>query len=230
MSDTRGIIKYMCINKEFTDVIDKYPDSINQILDGLFMYGNIDDIEKHIGSLDLDESNLLSNNTVIYITSDQAKIKLAFQYRVISEGSVYKILKANYKYIQYVADLQINVCRVIFENVVSFKFILEEFLKIKYTYEDIIYSKYRGCYLLGILIDKSAEPNSVINWMNVLFGVNKQLLIKFMRISDYTILSDNDDSELHQKIIKYLTGRKLIKEVRDSDPYLIKLLDICKDT
>lgn len=224
-----GIIKYMCINKQFADVIEKYSDNKQQLLNGLFTYGSSDDIEKYISSINIDDTLSLSKNVVLYITSDQVKIKLAFQYQVISASSVYQILKANYKYIQYISDLQINVCRVVLENAVPFKFILEEFLKAKYTYEDIIRSRYNGCYLLGILIDKNVEPNDVISWMNVLFGVNVTLLIKFMRISDYTVLSDNDDSDLHQKIIKYLTGRKLLKEVRDSDPYLVKLLDICKD-
>ncbi len=225
-----GMIKYMCINKEFADVIEKYPNNKQQILDGLFIFGNSGDIEKYISLVTVNDCYMLSKSTILYITSDQAKIKLAFQYKVMSEGSVYQVLRTNYKYIQHVSDIQINVCRVVFENAVPFKFILEEFIKAKYTYEDIICSKYQGCYLLGILLDKNVDPNDVIAWMNVLFGVNVSLLIKFMRISsDYTVLSDNDDSELHQKIIKYLTGRKLIKEVRDSDTYLVKVLDICKD-
>lgn len=222
MSDHKKFITYLCTTKQFEDAYNacKNQEDNERFTDLLIRYGNIDDIAKYYKHLN---NFMLSANTSIYIASDRAKIEFAFRERILSEGSVYSLIGFNYTYISLIGDIDINPCKVIFKSRVSFIWIIEEFIKIGWTYEEILKYRYNDEYMLAIILDK-VDANDIIKFMDMLFNLDKNLFIKFMRISDdYSVLSINDDSELREKIIKYIRGRKMLDKVIESDPYLQKI-------
>lgn len=229
MSISRDI-RYLCINKQFNEVINKYPNDQARILSSLLKYGTISEIEKYYPMLQQDGIQYLVDHvTGSAVRADFDKVKFLFDHRLVSEGDLYMLIKYNYKYIQFVKDLNVNVCQVIAESIVPFKYIIEEFVKINYTYEEMIHSVYKDHYMLHYLLEKGENDSDVIAWMNLLFNNNKSLLINFMRITyDYSIISDNSDLELSKKIIKYIKGRGLLREVVELDPFLANVLDICR--
>lgn len=229
----KGELNYLCINGKFDDAIAKYPDEKHAILHMLIRHGTIEDLETlYKTHLSLPPNVILSWSTISPILSDEKKIEFILKANIVEENDVYKILKFNYKYIKYTHDMVLNPCRIIIGSQVSFQYIVEELLRNTFTYKDIIQSRYSGDSLLSyLLFGGHVNSSEVINFMNDLFKIDRDLLIEFLRLDDKaTILHVDTDNELYKKIIRYIEGRKLYNDVISKDVYVLRLVDILKDT
>jgi hypothetical protein len=228
---SKGELNYLCNNCKFLEAIEKFPDTKHKILHMIFKYGTSEDL------INLYDSHLVTDCVLNWVTiqpilSDANKIKFMFIKDLIDEDTKYDIYKFNYKYMKFAKDKELNLARIMSFNKIGFKYIIDEFLQLGYTYDDIIKSRYNGYTILAYTLYSFIyyDLNEIVNFMNILYSQNKNLLLEFLYINNtYTILSTGiNDNDLYKKIIKYIEGRKLGKELAANDLNISNILNISK--
>ena len=226
---SEGNLYYLAINHKFIDAIEQYPDKKEEILSLIFRYGNIEHLES-LYNKHLKTDKVLNWKAIKDSLSHPSNIEFAIKNNLVGDYDMYNIFRFNYNYMKYAKGYDINFARLIECSVVGFKVLVDEFLKIGYTYDDIIKARHKSYSTLASLLykHKRISVQEVIEFMNVLYTKDINMLLNFLRIDDeITILSINlYDNELYKKIMKYIEGRKLGKDLLEYDVKLTNILNI----
>lgn len=219
-------LNYLCYQHKFIEALQKYPDEKNHILHMLILHGNIETLkELYDEHFKLDENTVLSWSTISPILSNVDKISFIIRQEIVAEEDLYKIIKFNYKYLICAKWAKLNPCQIIVDSKIGFGYIVEILLSNGYTYEDIVTSRYlEGSLSWYLIYSENINSSEVIDFMNKLYKEDKNLLIEFLRFDDKTTiyhyeLENDSKNELYKKIIRYIEGRKLVKDVLEKDVY-----------
>jgi len=225
MSDVNKLLQ----ERKIDELVDKYAEleDTEYLFNMIVLYGTIEDIKKYHQVL-IDYDTFVLDNTIIRnIKFDILKIQYVLENELVDSEMIYNLVRYNYTCVRYVnKDTILNFAQIISESMINFRYLVDTFLEAGYNYKHMVMSYYDNCNMLAYIInDKSGKHdcNDLIKFFETLLVFDRGLLIQLFKITkSKTILSSNIGirTELHQKIIRYIKGRKLVDEISEEDEFL----------